>query len=56
MFHHLYGHCHDLTWFDISNIDEVWIEIKVDYQFFKKIKRLRHLMTLSEFTFAKNKS
>lgn len=38
MFHHLYDHCHDLTWFDIYNIDEVWIEIKVDYQFFRKIK------------------
>ena len=36
-FHHLYDHT-DLTWFDIYNIDEVWIEIKVDYQFFKKIK------------------
>lgn len=36
-FHHLYDHT-DLTWFDIYNIDEVWMEIKVDYQFFKKIK------------------
>jgi hypothetical protein len=38
MFHHLYDHCQDLTWFDIFNIDEFWIEIKVDYQFFSKIK------------------
>lgn len=36
-FHHLYDHS-DLTWFDIYNIDEVWVEIKVDYQFFSKIK------------------
>jgi hypothetical protein len=36
-FHHLYDHS-DLTWFDIYNIDEVWMEIKVDYQFFSKIK------------------
>ncbi|AOW10484.1 hypothetical protein [Flavobacterium gilvum] len=37
-FHNLYDHCHELTWFDIYNIDEVWMEIKVDYQFFRKIK------------------
>jgi hypothetical protein len=36
-FHHLYDHT-DLTWFDIYNIDEVWMEIKVDYQYFRKIK------------------
>ena len=31
-FHHLYDHtC--LTWFDLSLIDEIWMEIKVDYQF-----------------------
>ena len=36
MFHSLYHHCHELTWFDIYNIDEFWMEIKVDYQFFKK--------------------
>jgi hypothetical protein len=36
-FHHLYDHS-ALTWFDIYNIDEVWMEIKVDYQFFSKIK------------------
>lgn len=36
-FHHLYDHA-DLTWFDIFNIDEVWVEIKVDYQFFRSIK------------------
>lgn len=35
-FHHLYDHT-KLTWFDIYNIDEVWMEIKVDYQFFRKI-------------------
>lgn len=37
-FHNLYDHCRELTWFDIYNIDEVWMEIKVDYQFFRKIK------------------
>ena len=36
-FHHLYDHT-DLTWFDIYNIDKIWMEIKVDYQFFRKIK------------------
>ena len=36
-FHHLYDHS-DLTWFDIYNIDEVWMEFKVNYQFFSKIK------------------
>jgi hypothetical protein len=35
-FHHLYDHT-DLTWFDIYNIDEFWMEIKVGYQFFFKI-------------------
>jgi len=38
MFHHLYDHCNELTWFDICNIDEIWVEIKVNYQFFKKIE------------------
>lgn len=38
MFHHLYDHCNDLTWFDICNIESIWIEIKVNYQFFSKIK------------------
>ncbi|MFV7235163.1 hypothetical protein [Flavobacterium sp. ZB4R12] len=37
-FHSLYDHCRELTWFDLYNIDEVWMEIKVDYQFFRKIK------------------
>jgi hypothetical protein len=37
-FHSLYDHCHELTWFDIYNIDEVWMEIKIDYQFFSKVK------------------
>jgi hypothetical protein len=36
-FHSLYDHSH-LTWFDIYNIDEVWMEIKIDYQFFSKVK------------------
>lgn len=36
-FHHLYDHS-DLAWLDIYNIDEVWMGIKVDYQFFSKIK------------------
>jgi hypothetical protein len=36
-FHHLYDHT-DLTWFDIYNIDKFWMEIKVDYHFFLKIK------------------
>ena len=35
-FHHLYDHT-DLTWFDIYNINELWIEIKVDYQFFSVV-------------------
>lgn len=38
MFHHLYDHCPELTWFDIYNIEEVWIEIKVNYQFSAKIE------------------
>lgn len=37
-FHSLYEHYDELTWFDIYNIDEVWMEIKIDYQFFRKIK------------------
>jgi hypothetical protein len=37
-FHSLYDHCYELTWFDIYNIDKFWMEIKVDYQFCKKIK------------------
>ena len=37
-FHSVYDHCHELTWFDIYNIDEFWMEIKVDYQFFRKVK------------------
>jgi hypothetical protein len=44
-FHSLYDHCHELTWFDIYNIDEVWMEIKVDYQFFTKIKEPRHTLS-----------
>lgn len=35
-FHHLYDHT-DLTWFDLSLIQDVWLEIKVDYQFFSRI-------------------
>ena len=42
MFHHLYDHCHELTLFDIYNIEEVWVEIKVNYQFFSKIDLKRH--------------
>lgn len=37
-FHHLYDHTF-LTWFDIYNIDKFWMEIKVDYQFYRKIKK-----------------
>ncbi len=37
-FHSLYDHCNELTWFDIYKIDEIWMEIKVDYQFSSKIK------------------
>jgi hypothetical protein len=44
-FHSLYDHCPELTWFDIYNIDEVWMEIKVDYQFFTKIKEPRHTLS-----------
>ena len=32
-FHHLYDHT-DLTWYDLSFIEDIWLEIKVDYQFF----------------------
>jgi hypothetical protein len=35
-FHHLEDHT-DLTWYDMSLIEEVWFEIKVDYQFLAKI-------------------
>jgi hypothetical protein len=42
MFHHLYDHCHELTLFDIYNIEEVWVEIKVNYQFFSEIDLKRH--------------
>lgn len=27
-----------VTWFDIYDIDDVWMEIKLNYQFFRKIK------------------
>ncbi len=37
-FNNLYEYCHELTWFDIYNIDLFWMEIKVDYLFFKKVK------------------
>ena len=44
-FHSLYDHCHELTWFDILNIDEFWMEIKVQYQFLHNLnsqnKRLK---------------
>lgn len=36
-FHHLYDHT-DLTWFDLCNIDSVWVEIRVTYQHFTAIK------------------
>ena len=36
-FHHLYDHT-DLTWFDLCNIDSVWIELIVNYQHFTVIK------------------
>jgi hypothetical protein len=36
-FHDLYYHHNDLTWFDICNIEEIWMDIKVDYQFFSKV-------------------
>jgi hypothetical protein len=36
-FHDLYYHHYDLTWFDICNIEEIWMDIKVDYQFFSKV-------------------
>jgi hypothetical protein len=38
-FYCLVFHCHDLTWFDLYNIDEVWMEIKVDYQFTFKVQQ-----------------
>lgn len=36
-FHNLYDHT-NLTWFDLCNIDEIWIELIVIYQHFTKIK------------------
>lgn len=38
-FHDLYYHTNDLTWFDVCNIDEIWMKIKVDYQFFQKYNK-----------------
>jgi hypothetical protein len=37
-FHHLYDHT-VLTWFDILNIDSVWIELRVWNQFFSELKK-----------------
>lgn len=37
-FYSLYNYRHELTWFDIYNIDQFWMDIKVDYQFFRKVK------------------
>lgn len=43
-FYCLVFHTHDLTWFDLYNTDEVWMEIKVDYQFtFKVISKLKKI-------------
>lgn len=36
-FHHLYEHT-DLTWFDLCNIDEIWFELKVVYQYFSEVR------------------
>jgi len=36
-FHHLYDHT-DFNWYDLSLVEEIWIEIKVDYQFFTALK------------------
>ena len=36
-FHHLYDHT-NLTLFDLCNIDEIWMELKVNYQHFSVIK------------------
>lgn len=36
-FHHLYDHS-PLTWFDLRNIDSVWVELTVTYQHFSTIK------------------
>lgn len=33
-FHQLCHHTDDLAWFDICNIDGIWMELKVNYQFF----------------------
>lgn len=37
-FHSLYDHCTELTWFDIYNIDEVSMEVKIYYLFISKVK------------------
>lgn len=36
-FHHLYDHSY-LTWFDLCNIDSVWVELMVTYQYFSTIE------------------
>lgn len=35
-FHHLYDHT-DLTWYDLMIIEDIWFDIKIDYQFFVEI-------------------
>ncbi|TRX36283.1 hypothetical protein [Flavobacterium restrictum] len=35
--HNLYDHCH-LTWFDLCNIDSIWVELMVTYQRFSTIE------------------
>ena len=44
----------DLTWFDLCNIDEIWMEIKVRYQFFSDIKKhslQRRTLAVCRFSF-----
>ena len=38
-FHHLSEHC-VLSWFDLLKIDAVWIELRVQNQFFSELKKI----------------
>jgi hypothetical protein len=35
-FHHLYDHT-NLTWYDLTKIEDIWFDIKIEYQFFIEI-------------------
>ena len=36
--HYLIDHCH-LSWHDLLDIDDIWIELKVDYQFMVNVPK-----------------